>query len=252
MRRSERRTYGKLVAGGSGSGRGSRTGGTAAATDTNDGDGAVYENQRWRLRGGYGGKQFLLPTDRRAWSNAAGTRSADTFQAVTGEDIDAWRAIVSDGTDDQGWQYAFNFTRNAAWKPKMFRSAYCRRRRWVRCPPPSSTSTRNPTSTSSTTLFGVPERAGFSGGAAPAASIHTSNAFGIGGDSDSGSGSGSDSGSDGDGGRSDSASEGSGDDDGDEGEGGALWAVAPVQGQGQGRATAMAMPTAMREEAHRP
>lgn len=116
-----------------------------------------YENQRWWV--GLGWVAHLLPAERTAWTDFAGTRATprESFELLPfrSEQLMAWRDEVPldaglryawdwDGpwyvdlkgggqvgeVDEEGWAYADNFWKD--WKNKKTLKRVVRHRRWIR------------------------------------------------------------------------------------------------------------------------
>lgn len=104
---------------------------------------SVYENQRWWL--GIGWCNELFSTERRAWSNASGSLSADSLDALAPVSV-GWRWLDDDwlvetapsvfvpriAADRRGWQFSASTHawRNFYWN--SFYNAVVRRRHFVR------------------------------------------------------------------------------------------------------------------------
>ena len=108
----------------------------------------IYENERR-----YGGKwsKQLLPTERPKWSSVDGHpldmekdfALPKDWVWVTTWDW-KWSTLLLDHgarmgpalkkyhSDDQGWQYSFDFTKNTKWTAKSSMNSHTRRRRWIR------------------------------------------------------------------------------------------------------------------------
>ncbi len=101
----------------------------------------TYENQRFNFIYGWG-HRHMLPTDRPPWSNKQGTIRIEkgdcTLPSPDWEWQTEWRldydAICTGATDDQGWEYAFNFAPNSSLRffPVKSWTSHVRRRRWIR------------------------------------------------------------------------------------------------------------------------
>ncbi|KAL4979324.1 hypothetical protein BDW66DRAFT_128205 [Aspergillus desertorum] len=101
----------------------------------------LYENQRgWFFFGiPLYSSQSLLNTDSAPWVNASGKRS---FVDITNAQVPdpswewawkTWYVDMSGDVDEQGWQYAFSFSRSSSWHgTHPFWHSFVRRRRWVR------------------------------------------------------------------------------------------------------------------------
>ncbi|KAL5002273.1 hypothetical protein BDV10DRAFT_157510 [Aspergillus recurvatus] len=101
----------------------------------------LYENQRgWFFFGiPLYSSQSLLNTDPAPWVTASGKRS---FVDITNAQVPdpswewawkTWYVDMSGDVDEQGWQYAFSFSRSSAWHgTHPFWHSFVRRRRWVR------------------------------------------------------------------------------------------------------------------------
>ncbi|KAJ9450744.1 Tectonin beta-propeller repeat-containing protein [Diplonema papillatum] len=97
-----------------------------------------YENQRWYP--GAGWTSALLPTDRYKWSTKDGKleRKQDQWPIpwVWGhphhecEWVGDWEIVVSPGTDEKGWAYAFDF--KSSFAPEPGKTKCVRRRLWQR------------------------------------------------------------------------------------------------------------------------
>jgi len=94
----------------------------------------VYQNQRYRPL--YGWKAPSLPTDRHEWTNETGhVRLAAAVQVGSAEVTAGFTLpyvlVVEAGrTDEQGWQYAFDFP--AEYRAANYTAACVRRREWRR------------------------------------------------------------------------------------------------------------------------
>ncbi|KAL4906141.1 hypothetical protein BDW74DRAFT_139076 [Aspergillus multicolor] len=101
----------------------------------------LYENQRgWFFFGiPLYSNQSLLNIDPVPWINASGKRS---FVDITNAQVPdpswewawkTWYVDMSGDVDEQGWQYAFSFSRSSSWHgTHPFWHSFVRRRRWVR------------------------------------------------------------------------------------------------------------------------
>ncbi|KAL4778381.1 hypothetical protein BJX76DRAFT_343346 [Aspergillus varians] len=101
----------------------------------------LYENQRgWFFFGvPLYSTQSLLNLDPPPWINGSGKRS---FVNITNAQVPdpswewAWRTWyvdMSGDVDEQGWQYAFSFSKSSSWHgTHSFRHSFVRRRRWLR------------------------------------------------------------------------------------------------------------------------
>ncbi|KAL4800436.1 hypothetical protein BDV19DRAFT_353012 [Aspergillus venezuelensis] len=101
----------------------------------------LYENQRgWFFFGiPLYSNQSLLNIDPAPWQNASGKRS---FVNITNAQVPdpswewawkTWYVDMSGDVDEQGWQYAFSFSKTSSWHgTHPFWHSFVRRRRWVR------------------------------------------------------------------------------------------------------------------------
>eukprot|EP01136_Pigoraptor_vietnamica_P023596 Opistho-1_new@6525 len=93
----------------------------------------VYENQRSGLFGGFT-TAWLLPTERRAWSDKNGNEmvSKDELQLPDGSWTWAteWEVEKRKGVDEEGWEYAVNW--NTGWVDRVNSHTFVRRRKWIR------------------------------------------------------------------------------------------------------------------------
>ncbi|KAL6236877.1 hypothetical protein BDW75DRAFT_205529 [Aspergillus navahoensis] len=101
----------------------------------------LYENQRgWFFFGiPLYSSQSLLNIDPAPWVNASGKQS---FVDITNAQVPdpswewawkTWYVDMSGDVDEQGWQYAFSFSRSSSWHgTHPFWHSFVRRRRWVR------------------------------------------------------------------------------------------------------------------------
>ncbi|KAL4945193.1 hypothetical protein BDV06DRAFT_185474 [Aspergillus oleicola] len=101
----------------------------------------LYENQRgWFFFGiPLYSNQSLLNIDPAPWQNVSGKRS---FVNITNAQVPdpswewawkTWYVDMSLDVDEQGWQYAFSFSKTSSWHgTHPFWHSFVRRRRWVR------------------------------------------------------------------------------------------------------------------------
>ncbi|KAL5050142.1 hypothetical protein BDW71DRAFT_174858 [Aspergillus fruticulosus] len=112
----------------------------------------LYENQRgWFFFGiPLYSSQSLLNIDPAPWVNASGKRS---FVDITNAQVPdpswewawkTWYVDMSGDVDEQGWQYAFSFSRSSSWHgTHPFWHSFVRRRRWVRLRVKKASTERN-------------------------------------------------------------------------------------------------------------
>lgn len=95
----------------------------------------VLENERWLPFGRFSGSNLLL-TDPDRWSNGSSrTDSASNIFQLTGIPITNWKILVDSGTEEDGWKYAFDFSKSTLQISytygKKKAGQFVRRREWV-------------------------------------------------------------------------------------------------------------------------